>query len=132
MDDTQVVEHTMAVTPACGPVPLNRRGIKRRPAADSGSLHQCKCETGLGIAWGQALRELRSAIKRVKQRERVVSPFTDATRRISVLQNFLQSVCCSYKCYMHCGVTYCKTARVEHVYRHPVVTEAKGNICVSK
>ena len=27
---TQVEEHTVAVTPACGPVPLNRRGIRRR------------------------------------------------------------------------------------------------------
>ena len=27
--DTQVVEHTVAVIPACGPVSLNRRGMRR-------------------------------------------------------------------------------------------------------
>ena len=84
-------------------------------AADSGSLHPCKCETGLGIAGGQALWELWSAIKRVKHRERVVSPFTDATRRISVLPYFHYFVCFRYKCYVHCKTW---AAREEHLYRH--------------
>jgi hypothetical protein len=53
VDDTQVVEHTVAVTPACGPEPLNRRGIRRRLQLIVGAYANANAKRALEVLEGR-------------------------------------------------------------------------------